>query len=144
MKRNLEKGIGVLFFILAIFTIVQSAGLSIGGIHNPGPGFMPFVLGLSMAVLSLLSFLLPGEEIPRTKEGKIFPYLFIILTSYVLLIGILGFYLSTFLLMVCFMRLSGEKWVGSLLSFCVSALMVVYILFGRLLMIPFPRGLLGI
>ena len=39
---------------------MESVRLKLNTIHNPGPGFMPFFLGLSLAILAVLAFFLPG------------------------------------------------------------------------------------
>lgn len=76
---------------------------------------MPFFLGLSLAILSILSLFFPD---PRKKvaafwndwqRGQTIFYIFAGLIVYLLLFKILGFYIDTFLLMVYLLKLSGEK-----------------------------------
>lgn len=130
--------------------MIESIRLALGDIHNPGPGFVPFFLGLSMLILSTLSFIGPDLKIKGNafwnnwQKGKNIFFIFAGLIVYVFLFKILGFYIDTFLLMVYLMKLSGEK--GYKRSIIVSALtiVVIYIVFYKLLIIPFPEGILGI
>lgn len=149
MKARQDRIASILFFILAVLIMVESVKLSLGDIHNPGPGFVTFCLGVSMAILSALSFLMPDRQVMEAafwnnwQREKITLYIFIGMTIYLLLIRILGFYIDTFLLVIYFMRLLGEKRYKRIISFSVTALSLVYIVFGKLLIIPFPRGVLG-
>ena len=111
---------------------------------------MPFFLGLSLAFLSILSFFFPDR---RKKEpafwsgwrrGQSTYFMLAGLIAYLLLFRVLGFYIATFLLMVYLIKISGEK--GYRRPFFVSLLtmVVTYLLFYKLLFIPFPQGFLGI
>lgn len=63
---------------------------------------------------------------------------------FVLLLDILGFIVTTFLLMLFFFRLGGpESWLATIGKAAVSVL-VSYAIFGHWLMVQFPRGFLGI
>ncbi len=130
--------------------MIESFRLKLDNIHDPGPGFVPFFLGLSLAILSILSFLF-GK--PQKKEaafwndwqrGQSIFYIFTGLTFYLFLFKILGFYIDTFLLMIYLLKFSGEK--GTRRPLLISFLTVgfTYLLFHKLLFIPFPQGLLGI
>jgi hypothetical protein len=130
--------------------IIESVRLKLDDIHNPGPGFMPFFLGLSLAILSILSLFFPD---PRKKvaafwndwqRGQTIFYIFAGLIVYLLLFKILGFYIDTFLLMVYLLKLSGEKGYKRPLLISLLTLGITYLLFYKLLFIPFPQGLLRI
>ncbi len=111
---------------------------------------MPFFLGLALALLAVLAFFFPdspGNAAPFWKDwqtGKSTFSIFAGLILYVLLLKPLGFYIDTFLLMFFLMRLSGEEGYKKPLSISLLAVVVTYVLFYKLLFIPFPRGLLGI
>ena len=130
--------------------MIESMRLKVGTIHNPGPGFMPFFLGLALALLAVLAFFFP--EPPENaasfwkdwRRGASTFYIFAGFTVYVFLLKPLGFYIGTFLLMFFLLKLSGEKGYKRPLSISLLAVLVTYVLFYKLLFIPFPRGLLGI
>ena len=127
-----------------------SIRLRLNNVHNPGPGFMPFFLGLSLAFLSILSFFFPDRRKKNPAfwndwlRGQSTFYMLAGMIAYLLLFRVLGFYIATFLLMVYLIKISGEK--GYRRPFFVSLLtmVVTYLLFYKLLFIPFPQGFLGI
>jgi putative tricarboxylic transport membrane protein len=130
--------------------MVESLRLKLDDIHNPGPGFVPFFLGLSLAILAVVAILSP-ERRARTlafwndwKRGKNIFFIFAGLLAYLLLFKTLGFFVDTFLLMVFLMKLSGEKGFGRTLTVSLVTVGLVYVIFYRLLMIPFPKGVMGI
>lgn len=128
----------------------ESLRLKIDDIHNPGPGFMPFFLGLFLAMLSALSIFFPDRR-PKApgfwndwEKGQNIFYIFAGLVGYLLLLKKLGFFLDTFLLMAFLFRHSGEKSYKRILMLSFATVIVIYIIFQRLLFIPFPPGLLKI
>ncbi len=95
-------------------------------------------------------FFLPGFARNATsfwkdwQTGKSTFYIFAGLILYVLLLKPLGFYIDTFLLMFFLMRLSGERGYKRPLSVSLFTVVITYVVFYKLLYIPFPKGLLGI
>lgn len=128
--------------------MMESWRLKLDDIHNPGPGFMPFFLGLALAVLSILSILSPDRR-PQSsafwsdwEKGQNIFYIFAGLVIYVLLLKEVGFYLDTFWLMVFLFRFSGERGYKRIFVLSLATVGVIYMIFHRLLYIPFPQGLL--
>jgi hypothetical protein len=149
--KNLEDRIvSAVFLVFSCLIMIESVRLKLDDIHEPGPGFFPFFLGLTLAVLTILSLFFPDlrkKEVLFWKDwqrGKSTLYVFVGLIAYLLLFRILGFYIDTFLLMFFLQKVSGEK--GYRRPFLVSLLTmgITYLLFYKLLFIPFTRGLLGI
>ncbi|MGH7824499.1 MAG: tripartite tricarboxylate transporter TctB family protein [Candidatus Binatia bacterium] len=143
-----DRIVSALFFIFALIVMRESVFLSLGEVRNPGPGLVPFVLGLSIAALSILCFLLPDREAEGwfrwdcwEGEKTIFS-IFGGFILYLLLLQVLGFFIDTFLLLVYLMKLAGEK--GYKRNLAVSGLTVItlYVVFYKLLKIPFPLGML--
>lgn len=150
IKRFEDRLASVVLLILSSLVMIESIRLKLDNIHNPGPGFMPFFLGLSLALLSILSLFFPDA---RTKvaafwndwqRGKSTFYIFAGSIAYLLLFKILGFYIDTFLLMLYLLKLSGEKGYKRPLLVSLLTMVVTYLLFYKLLFIPFTRGILGI
>jgi len=69
MRLNLDRLVLILFVVLGGGIMAQSARLSLGNLHNPGPGFMPFILGFSMILLSLLSYVESRPAADREKTN---------------------------------------------------------------------------
>jgi len=148
-KFSWEASALVFFMVLGAAVMVQAARLSLGNLYNPGPGFMPFLLGGSMVLLSILSYLeispvANGERAGDWQEKK--PILLILggLILYLVLVDLLGFWGSTFFLLVYLMRTCGEKRYRRCLWISGVTVIAVYWVFYRLFIIPFPEGLLGI
>jgi putative tricarboxylic transport membrane protein len=140
----------LIFFLLGILVSVDSARLLLGDIHNPGPGFVPFFLGLAMAILSTLSFFMPtGRKSAEAfwnnwQKGKNVFAIFAGMFIYLVLLSAMGFYLDTLWFLVYLIRLSGGRSYARSFRIAVPTMIVVYLVFGRLLIIPFPRGILGL
>ena len=128
----------------------ESVNLKLGDIHEPGPGFVPFFLGLAMAILSILSFFFPDSRKKGAafwndwQRGQCTFYVFAGLITYLLLFKILGFYIDTFLLMFFLQKVSGGKGYKRPLLVSLLTMGITYLLFYKLLFIPFTQGLLGI
>ena len=140
----------LVFFVLAILVMVESFRLSLDNIHSPGPGFVPFFLGLFMAVLSILAFLLPDRKARAEafwnnwQKGKSIFYIFAGMLVYLVLLKTTGFYLDTLWFLIYLIKLSGGRSLRRSIAISIPTLIVIYIVFGRLLIIPFPRGIFGI
>jgi len=130
--------------------MTESLRLKLNTVHNPGPGFMPFFLGLALALLALCAIFFPESSEKRTsfwkewQRSKSTFYIFAGLIVYLLLLKTLGFYIDTFVLMFLLMKFSGEKGYTRALSVSLFTVLVTYALFYKILYIPFPKGLLGI
>jgi hypothetical protein len=140
----------ILFLVLSCLVMIGSAQLKLNTVHNPGPGFMPFFLGLCLAIFAVLAFLFPGLSKHEAlfwkdwrRSASTF-YIFAGLTVYLFLLRVLGFYVDTFLLMFFLFTLSGEKGYKRPLLLSLLTLVITYLLFYRVLFIPFPKGVLGI
>jgi putative tricarboxylic transport membrane protein len=129
---------------------VESWSLKVGGLHNPGPGFLPFYTAILLGLLALISLLqtLKGAKGSASEiwGGIQFGKLAILLGAlflYVFLLDRLGFLLGTFLLLLVLFRIVepyGWKTVlfSSLLTTAGTYLFFVLLLESRL-----PRGFLG-
>lgn len=128
----------------------ESWRLKLNDIYDPGPGFAPFFLALAMAGLSILALIFPVAQKKAVafwndwQKGQSVIYIFVGLVVYLLLFRILGFYIDTFLLMVFLVKLSGEPGYRMPLLVAVLTVGITFILFHKLLFIPFPTGILGI
>lgn len=150
MRAVGHRMVSIVFLILSCLVMIESVRLRLNTIHNPGPGFMPFFLGLSLALLSILSLFFLDRRItgPALWDGwrksQSTFYVFAGLIAYLLLFKVLGFYVDTFLLMVYLIKISGERGYKRLLLVSMLTMVVTYLLFCKLLYIPFPQGVLGI
>jgi len=149
-----EAAGGVLVFLFGALTAYLSLRMPIGSFRAAGPGLFPLCLGALLMMLSALFVVktMSGVSDPKAgsrpimvKAGAKRPLLFTgaVVVS-VLLIQPLGYPLSSFLLLLFLLRILGVRpwYFNVLLSF--SAALVCYFLFVQWLMIPLPKGWIGV
>jgi putative tricarboxylic transport membrane protein len=135
---------------LGLTVMVLSYRLGLGGLRNPGPGLMPFLLGFFLCTISLylLATFLSRKEAQEgaadDKQGQIRSWrLWLVLASlfaYALLLEPLGFPITTFLILAILFRSMNNRWVTVLLASFITVL-VSYLVF-TYLGIRFPKGIL--
>jgi putative tricarboxylic transport membrane protein len=120
------------------------------GPTGPGSGFLPFWLGLTMAVLAaglLLRARRARESGARwLPEGAGLRRLVAVLgvtTGLVVLLKVIGMAVGTVLFLVAILRLvEGIAW-RSTLAIAIGAAVFNYLVFTYWLRVPFPVGVLG-
>lgn len=144
----------VVLLILGAVIGIESVSLGLGTWKAPGPGFLPFAAGLillslSMAIIAVAY--LKGRKSPEISE-KLWPpkenlkAIFAVLMSlvvYDLFWNILGFTLSTFLLLGFLYRYVGKRKWGIVIVGATLTAFVTYMLFGVLLKVQLPTGVVG-
>ncbi len=135
---------------LSLFVMILSYKLGLGGLHNPGPGLMPFVLGCLLCITSfylLLASSLKREDrretgkegIGKTRLGRLCLVLGSLI-AYPLLLEWLGYLCTTLLVLIILFRSMRNRWL-SVLSASVLTVLVSYFMF-TYLGIRFPKGIL--
>jgi putative tricarboxylic transport membrane protein len=140
-----------LFWVgLSLFVMIFSYRMGLGGFYNPGPGLMPFLLGVLLFPLSL--YLLIGsvqrkrerDEAPKEEKSQInyrqIAIILIALFVYALLLEKLGFLITTFVFMVLLFRSVGNRWT-TVLAASVSTVLAAYFVF-TFFGVRFPEGIL--
>ena len=147
--KSWQRVAGIVLLIVAGVVIQQSVWvLRLFDHGQPGSGFMPFGLGVILAVLAALIILtnLGSDEKPVPfwqPKAWLRPLLsLVIMAAYVIAFDDLGAVTSVVILVTAWLLLLEKKpvWVAALTG--VATGLVVYVVFERLLMTPFPRGLL--
>lgn len=136
-------------FLMALggFIAWQAEKLSIGGIHEPGPGFFPFYLSLILIILGIAIFVQGLREEPKQKEEAPrkmrLAVTLLAIFIYPFLLESLGYILTTFLLMLIIIKMMIEKawWFAPSLSLLIS--LASYVIFKMWLQVLLPAGLLG-
>ena len=153
MKKREKDRISALFWVvMAIGICFGSVRLSLGGLHKPGPGFFPFLVGSILGILSFLIFLqsfkaLPGDEKrafwPNPKRSLKMTYILIALILYALGMDYVGFLFSTLLFLGFLLKaIEPQRW-SVVLSGSILGTILFYGVFKYWLDIPFPTGILG-
>lgn len=148
--RRIDIGVGVFFFVLGAFGLIQSLALDLfqrGGI--PGPGMFPAVLSVALIVLGALVVItrvrgkaqdFPAFEALSRDELRRVAVVVIGLTVSVVLLPIVGYFLSTMAL-VAFLLYGVERlrsW-GALIT-VVAMPTIFYLLFVVVLRVRLPGG----
>ena len=149
-KMGRDKWSSLFWLGMGILICILSAKLSLGSLHNPGPGFLPFATG---AILAGLSFIYHLQSLRVLSPKKMAEPLWkdrdrgikIVLTVFALLfyaviMESLGFLMTTFVFLAFLLRfIEPQRWstvlLGSLLASGVS-----FCIFDLLLRCQLPRG----
>ena len=145
---------GFFWLIIGIILAVWSAEYKIGNFTEPGPGFLPLLLGL-LLILASLALLLQTRKSLRAGQitapafagdgWKKVAYTVVVLVATAFFFEKIGYLLSFFLLIILLMRGAAGRhsWKVTLLVAFFSVL-GVYLVFVLLLGQQLPRGLLGV
>ena len=147
--KSWQRYAGVFLLALAGLVIQQSVWvLRLMDHGQPGSGFMPFGLGVILAVLaiSLIATNLGPEEeqVPFWKpKAWLHPLLAIVITVvYAIVFDDIGAITSVVVLVTGWLLLVEHKGVVVSAATGLATGLVVYLVFDRFLQTPFPRGLL--
>ncbi len=150
MKRY-DRVCAILFLAIAVIAIILSSYMPMGRISKPGPGFLPFWVGVILALLSI-SLLLDAVFRKGTAdavkflagEGRWTSVIWTVgsLFGYGFLIESLGFVVSTLLLLLFLFRYIGnQKWWVAFTG-TVLVTLTAHLIFKVGLQIQLPRGIL--
>ena len=150
LLTTIEKVCGVSLIVFAIFIMVEARRYPLGTIDNPGPGFLPFLLGLTLGGMSI-AYLIRGWR-KEEAQPKITPWpardglikislIFLMLILFTLSFEVTGYIVNVWVFFLILLRPIGrQKWSWSL-AISIGATSISYVLFERWLMLPLPRGI---
>lgn len=151
MKRA-QLAVSAVLGGLAGFVLLESRHLSFGTMRVPQTGFFPWVLATLLLVLCVISFAqgVSGAE-PERPPDAILPeawsriaFTLAAMIGFALMLERLGFLLSTFFLMILLLRaIESQRWSKVVFVALLTAI-GSYVIFGWILAIPLPGGVLGI
>lgn len=117
--------------------------LGLGTLHHPAPGLWPFAISLAIILSAGVLVIWPGEE-PLEAWGR--RSLSVAagvasLGAFVVLFELIGFFVPAVLMLLLWLRIFGkESWRWTAV-FAVAGPAVLYVIFDRLLGVPFPADL---
>ena len=145
-----EKVTSLLLILFAVFIGFESIKYPLGTIDNPGPGFLPLLLGVAMTVMAIALTVRVWKNGPAKVHRSFWPekgglskvsLTFVVLLLFTALLEITGYMMNIFFLFLILLRPIGrQKWIWSI-SISMGATLVSYVLFDKWLMIPLPRGI---
>lgn len=144
--RTADLAGGSIGLVLSLAVCYGALGMPMGTLGDPGPGFLPFWVGVALATISLAliaSALLDGAT-PGAQTGHRgrVGWMLMGLLLYALALEFLGYLVTTFLLLGAFLAILGQRRWAVVLAFAVLATGGSYALFSLWLRVPLPRGVL--
>ncbi|MFH2076942.1 MAG: tripartite tricarboxylate transporter TctB family protein [Pseudomonadota bacterium] len=151
--KKAEMITGVVLLVLSGLVIWEASQMPPSASFGPGAGFLPFWLGVLLAVLATILFVSAWRRPTTEKENaSVFPEkqaLFAIaavlggLAGYILLIDVLGYLVDTFLFIVFLVKVvEREKWPLTL-KVAVATTAGLFVTFQILLKITLPSNMFG-
>ena len=149
--KALDKTSSLFWLLVSIGVFIESIRLGVGTLHNPGRGFMTLGASGILGILSLALFIqasLRKEEGERgpTFAGKFQKRILLVLTAlavYSRVMPLLGYLISTFLLMSFLFWVLERQRIRMVLASSLLATLATYLVFSKWLNCQFPEGLLG-
>ena len=150
MKRWMNRISTLFLFGFAVLILSLSLRLKVGSFQNPGAGFAPFLA--SLLLLSLSALILIKEFLGSAEGGQKVPFitwknlikpinLMIALIGYGLLFTVLGYVISTFLLLwAMFIIYEPKRWGHSIITAGIIV-GISFLIFDVWLRVPLPRGI---
>ena len=151
--KKAEMITGVFLLFLSGAVIWGALQMPPSASFGPGAGFLPFWLGVLLAVLATILFVSALRRPATEKDDKsIFPGKQALLTvalvmggltAYIFLIEVLGYLLNTFLFVLFLMKVvQREKWPLTL-GVSVGTTVGLFLIFQVLLRITLPSNMFG-
>lgn len=145
---------GVFLLALSGFVIQETWRMPASATFGPGPAFLPFWLGVLLAVFATILFASAWRRpAPETDSKPVFPgkHALLVITlvmaglaGYIFLIEVLGYLVDTFLFIVFLMKIvQREKWPLTLMV-AVGSTAALFITFQILLRITLPSNMFGL
>jgi putative tricarboxylic transport membrane protein len=140
---------------LGIALAIGSYKLKLGSLHTPGPGLMPFLLGIALSLCSFPVLVRSLQMIMRRPKqrsesiwaGINFKKLILVVASligYAVVLEGFGYVVTAFLvLVILFKTVESQRWT-TVLVLSVLTVISTYLLFVFILSVQLPSGFLRI
>ena len=145
---NRYIGIGIFLLIISSLLFHGAIKLGIGKMNNPQPGFVPFLLGLTIAACSLALIASSVKSLPSALPEKR-PLLTIrtaLILCALLLFGLFvekgGFFICTFFITLFLLKINGIRKWSIVLALAIIASIGIFLIFNLLLRLRLPLGIL--
>jgi hypothetical protein len=150
--KSPDRTSSLFWLLVSLSVFFESLRLGVGTPKNPGMGFVTFgaagILGLLSIILFLRTFIQKGEtKAPPLFAGKLWKrilFVLVLLIAYSRVMPILGYLISTFLLMTLLFWILERKRIVWVLVSSVLTTLLTYFVFSKWLNCQFPDGLFGL
>jgi hypothetical protein len=144
---NSDRLSGALLFLLAAFILWQNLSYPVGTLSEPGAGFLPLLLGLALALVSVLIAWFGGAALSIKAIGwGEAPRAVLILAACcvaVLVFEPFGYRLTLIALLVFLLGVVERKPIINVLLTAIGFSLITYFVFFNLLDVQLPRSPLG-
>lgn len=152
--RSYDLLSSMVWFLIGLGFSLGGTRYGLGPLTAPGPGFLPFVVGVVLSLLSIGLFVMTL----RTKNGqqgkvnfwkekkswKNILYSLLSLIFFLVLLDHLGYIVTTFVFFVYLIKFVGKKRWGPCILIAILGTFISYLIFGLWLEIPLPQGIIKI
>jgi putative tricarboxylic transport membrane protein len=135
------------FIAFSIFILEESWRLGLGGLHQPGPGFLPFGCAAIIAIFAIIRLIIGrgkkvGSTGPFFKRERVFKFLVVVAIcfGYGLLLSYIGFVLCTGIFVLISLKTIEPKTWGKAIFISVATAFATWLLFDYWLQIQAPKG----
>lgn len=149
--RKKDQLSSLFWLAFAAIICVASIRLSLGTLKQPGSGFLPFLGGAVLGLLSLANFLknlkkapFQAESSPSEVNWRNIILSLAILFAFPLLLDLIGFAPATLLFFVLLLRLIDPQRWAIVFGGSAAATFLFYLVFQFWLKIKFPIGIFRI
>ena len=147
--KNIERKTGIGLIVVAVFSLGEAFRLiKLHPMrHYVGPATFPFMVGLGILVLGLYFVFtnksvsdVKGTRLPVGETARKMLYTMVVMIGYTATLPLLGYPISTLVASILLFKIIGNYSfkVNILSGLLVTA--VLYIVFSKLVYIPFPKG----
>lgn len=149
--KTLDWTSSLFWLLVSISVFAESLRIGIGTVQNPGMGFMPFGASGILGILSLVLFFqtaLRKEDVPHkplfagTMWRRVL-FVLLVLTIYARVMPVLGYLISTVLLMSLLFWVLERGRIGYVFLYSLLATLFTHLVFSKWLNCQFPHGLFG-
>lgn len=151
---NAERLVSVIWIIFGAAIVYTGYGHGLGEQGEPGSGFMVFFSGLFVVAMAVIVYIqsYTDKEMARSKLSDPWKgtnwmrsvWIVVLTLGFVLLIDVLGYFVTSILLLVTIMRfLEKLSWFKSIFI-PICTIVGTYLLFKSMLDINLPRGVIGL
>lgn len=148
MRNRADVGASLFLILLGIVVAIGAVVLGIGTAEQLRPGFLPFLCGVALAVLSSFFFLKAwrGRTVGTQPLGQWRRPITVLtgLMVYVVILDPVGYVIATALLAVIILRVFDMKTKWVLVATSLGIAVATYALFNLLLGVELPAGVLTV
>jgi len=152
--RKADRIFGVIGLGLALWCYLESRKFDYMTEFTPGPGFLPFWVGVALAILSLYLLFDTVKRKPSEKDGKkllpekhaLYRVAFIVFMLFVVKFSMntLGFPLTLFVFTTVILAVLEKYSLLKSAGYGIAYAAVTWLIFEYVLTMGFPKGFLGI